>query len=135
MFLVDTNVISEVRKRHGLPQVKAWMAAVPDDNVYVSVLVLGEIRRGIERLRHSDPPQASSLDFWLAGLYDFYYARILPISAEIADIWGRLSISQPLPPIDGLMAATALQHRLTVVTRNVTDFARCGVPAFNPFSS
>ena len=132
-FLVDTNVISEVRKTRGHPAVKAWMLSVPPSDLYVSVLALGEIRQGIERLRANDPEQASSLDQWLDGLSRIYGERILPVSAVIADRWGRLSLSSPLPPIDGLMAATALEYRLTVVTRNTRDFVRCGVSVVNPF--
>jgi toxin FitB len=101
----------------------------------LSVLTLGEIRSGIELHRLRNPTGAGNLDRWLLGLETHYAERILPITAKVADRWGRLSPSQPLPAIDGLIAATGLEYQLTVVTRNVSDFQRSGVNTLNPFSN
>ncbi|MEX2044951.1 MAG: type II toxin-antitoxin system VapC family toxin [Opitutus sp.] len=133
-FLVDTNVLSELRKRQRCdPHVAEWLAGVAPDELFVSVLSIGEIRRGIELLRQRDPASARALDKWLAGLEAHYSDRILPISPAITDRWGRLSPEQPLPVIDGLLAATGIEHKLTVVTRNTDDFLRSGVNTLNPF--
>jgi toxin FitB len=133
-FLLDTNVVSEARRPRGNTGVKTWLASVPADSLHVSVLLVGEIRRGIERLRRRDPPQAAILEFWLATLRLAYADRIIPITVEIAEEWGRLSVPDPIPTADGLMAATARVHGLTLVTRNAADFVRTGVPLLNPFT-
>ena len=133
-YLLDTNILSELRKRHRAdPSVLAWFKGVIDAEIFLSVLVLGEIRRGIELRRKNDPQAALDLERWLKGLVQQYTSRLLPITLEIADRWGQLGLSQPLPSIDGLLAATALQHDLTLVTRNVADVARTGVHVLNPF--
>lgn len=100
----------------------------------MSVLTLGEIRRGIEWLRRHDPEQAQRLDVWLSRLEGDYGERVLPVTAGIAQEWGRLIVADPLPTIDGLLAATARVHGLTLVTRNTADIARTGVPVLNPFA-
>lgn len=133
-YLIDTCVLSEMRRSKADDRVKAWIATIPDDELFLSVLTLGEIRRGIELHRRKDPRSASNLQRWLRGLQTHYADRILPIDAEVTDRWGRLSLTQPLPVADGLIAATALVHDLTVVTRNVADFERSGVGILNPFS-
>lgn len=133
-FLLDTNVISEVRKPAGDPGVKAWLGSIPEAEVYLSVLVVGEIRQGIERLRRRDPKQATIYEIWLATLYHDYADRLIPITADIAEEWGLLNVPDRLPGIDGLMAATARVRGLTLVTRNTTDFARAGVRLLNPFA-
>jgi len=97
------------------------------------VLVVGEIRRGVERLRRRDPEQAAILETWLALLLRTYSDRVLPITADIAEEWGRMNVPDPISPIDGLMAATAKVRRFTLVTRNTAHFARTGVPLLNPF--
>ena len=135
-FLLDTNVISEIRKRERAhPNVVRWVARTAAEEIGTSVLVLAEIRRGIELKRRSDPEQAKSLDRWLlqmrAGLRD----RVLPIDEPIAEAWALLGIPNPLPLIDGLLAATARVHGLTLVTRNVRDIAVAGVPVFDPFAA
>lgn len=132
-YLVDTCVLSELRKPKPDPAVLEWMDGVEPDELHLSVLTLGEIRRGIELRRAKDPTAVRSLERWLNGLEAHYADRILPVSAAIADRWGRLSPNQPLPVTDGLIAATALEHKLTVVTRNNTDFERSGVNLLNPF--
>lgn len=128
-YLLDTCILSELRKTRCDPAMAAWMSAIQPDEAFLSVLTLGEIRRGIELHRLKDAKAAGALERWLTGLETHYADRILPITAAIADRWGRLSIRQPL----GLIAATALEHRLTVVTRNVEDFKRSGVSLLNPF--
>lgn len=133
-YLLDTCIISELRKQTCNPGVSAWMSGIQPTEAFLSVLTLGEIRRGIELHRRKSPAAASGLERWLLGLETHYGDRILPITPAVADIWGRLSPHQPLPVTDGLIAATALEHRLTVVTRNTADFARSGVNTLNPFS-
>ncbi len=133
-YLLDTCVLSELRRPLCDPGVAAWMAAIQPDEAFLSVLTLGEIRRGIELHRARDAKAAGALERWLLGLEAHYSERILPITSAIADRWGRLSLDQPLPVSDGLIAATGLEHRLTVVTRNVSDFRRSGVNTLNPYS-
>jgi toxin FitB len=132
-FLLDTNVISEVRRKRPDPNVQAWLAAVPEAELYVSVLVVGEIRQGIERLRRRDRSQALVFETWLSALVRGYADRIVPVTAEVAEEWGRMNVPDPLPVIDGLMAATAKLRGWTFVTRNVADLTGCGVRLLNPF--
>lgn len=133
-YLIDTNVLSELRKRDRCdPRVSAWQASVSADELFISVLSLGDIRRGIELIRRRDPASARALDKWLIGLETHYAEHVLPISAAIADRWGRLSPEQPLPVTDGLLAATGIEHKLTIVTRNTDDFQRSGASTLNPF--
>jgi toxin FitB len=132
-FLLDTNVISEARGPRGDANVKAWLASVPADDLYLSVLVVGEIRGGIEWLRRRDPVQADAYEGWLATLRRDYADRLLPVTAEVADEWGRVNVSDPVPVVDGLMAATAKVKGLTLVTRNTADVERSGVRILNPF--
>lgn len=134
-YLLDTNVLSELRKRERChARVRQWFATVEDDAVFLSVLVVGEVRRGIELIRRRDAVTAHGLDRWLRGLERRFEERILPVTVEICDRWGRIGLEQPLPPIDGLLAATALQHGLTLVTRNVTDAKRSGADVLDPFA-
>jgi predicted nucleic acid-binding protein len=133
-YLVDTNVISELRKRErGHPGVVAWAASVAPADLYTSVLVIGEIRHGIELKRRSDPAQATVLDAWLDRVRAGLGARILAIDERVAEAWGKLGIPDPVSPVDGLIAATALVHGLTVVTRNAGDMARAGAAVLDPF--
>jgi hypothetical protein len=135
-FLLDTNVVAEVRKPAGSARVKAWLAAAPPWSCFISVLVLGEIRQGIERLRHRpDVAQADRLDAWLGTIATAYAGRIVPVTGEVAQAWGRLNVPDPLPPIDGLLAATALVHDWTLVTRNTLHVERTGVRLLNPFDA
>jgi predicted nucleic acid-binding protein len=134
-YLLDTNVVSELRKRERCaPKVDAWARAVPRNLNFISVLVIGELRRGVVLKRRSDPETAGALERWLVSLADLYAERILPVTVDIAEAWGRLSAIRSIPPEDGLMAATALVHRLTLVTRNVRDAAGLGVEVLNPWS-
>jgi predicted nucleic acid-binding protein len=132
-FLVDTNVLSEVRKPTADANVRAWFASVPDPDLYLSVLVVGEIRQGVERLRRRDPARAAVYDEWLAKLLRDYADRIVPVTADVAQEWGRLNVPDPVPVIDGLFAATAKVHDWTLVTRNTRDLARRGVRLLDPF--
>jgi len=132
-FLLDTNVVSEVRKRTANPNVQAWLASVAGLELHLSVLVIGEIRQGIERMRRRDPAQAAAYEAWLSTLLRDYADRIVPVTAEVAQEWGRLNVPDPLPVIDGLLAATAKVRGWTLVTRNTADLARSGVRLLNPF--
>jgi toxin FitB len=132
-YLLDTNALSELRKRRPDPRVTGWLDTTPQAELYLSCLTIGEIRRGIERLRRKDEVQAKAIERWLAGLRRFYQDRIVPIDIEIAERWGRLGAAATLPAIDGLLAATALTRDWTVVTRNVADFAPSGARVLNPW--
>lgn len=133
-FLIDTNVLSEMRKQaRANANVLRWAAGNRASDLFLSALVIGEVRRGIEAVRPRDPVQAISLDTWLATVIASFGPRILPITVEIADAWGRLSVPDRLPEVDGLLAATAMVHNLILVTRNTRDVARTGVKLLNPF--
>ena len=134
-FLLDTNVVSELRKRERCaPKVDAWATTVPRNQDFLSVIVVGELRRGAILKRRTDPKVADALERWIAQLTHLYAERILPITLEIAQEWGRLSALRPIPPEDGLLAATALVHRLTLVTRNVRNVQGLGASLLNPWS-
>jgi len=133
-FLLDTNVVSEIRKQSPDPGVASWFASVPADRLFLSVLVVGEIRQGIERLARRDQAQAEVFERWLSQLVDTYADRLVPITERVAQTWGRLNVPDPLPVVDGLMAATALVHDWTLVTRNASDIRSIGVRLLDPFS-
>lgn len=133
MYLVDTNVISDARRK--IPQALSWLQSVPPDEVFLSVVTLGEIARGIAQKQRTDPRAAQVFERWLARLRTTHKARILPITDVIAIEWGRLAAERPRGDADGLIAATAIVHGLTVVTRNVRDFADTGVPCINPWEA
>lgn len=139
MYLVDTNVISEVRKRERADKgVTAFFqrAAQDDVDLYLSVVTIGELRRGVELIRHrGDQPQATRLERWLDGTLREFRRNILAVDDEIGQLWGRLRVPHPEHALDKLIAATALIHGLTVVTRNVDDFARTGARVLNPFNA
>jgi predicted nucleic acid-binding protein len=133
-FLIDTNVISELRKGDRCaPRVWKWRQSVALEDMFTSVLVIGEIRRGIEEKRARDPISTRVFEKWLDQLQSVHRNRILPVTVEICDVWGRLSVRSPLPHIDGLLAATAIFHNLTLVTRNITDVKRSGARCLDPF--
>ena len=135
-FLVDTNVISELRKGpRANPAVRRWFESLEADEVFLSVIVIGEIRRGIESIRRRDRTSAARLDRWLRQVVEGYRDRILSVDARIAEEWGRLNVPNPIPVVDGLMAATARVHNLTLATRNVKDVERTGVSLLNPFDA
>ena len=136
-FLLDTNVVSEMVQRKPAPAVLEWMETADEATLYLSVLTIGEIRRGTAALPQSK--RRTRLDAWLAADLRLRFAgRILPVDDAIADRWGYLLAQgqlrgRPAPVVDGLLAATALEHDLTVVTRNVRDFSGFGVPVLNPW--
>lgn len=133
-LLIDTNIISEVRKGQRCnPNVASWYASVADADLYLSVLILGEIRKGVELARLRDPERAEHLEAWLEAVAAAYGDRILPVDHAVADEWGRMSALRPIPVIDGLLAATAKAHRMTLVTRNANDVKGLGVRVLNPF--
>lgn len=133
-FLVDTNVVSEWRKGASAnPSVIDWFERTPNEKIHVSVLVIGEIRRGIEKLRPRDPSHAAALDNWLGTLIYALGPRLIDFDRAAAEIWGSLSARRSRPPVDTQMAAVALSRGMTVVTRNVLDFADTEVAILNPF--
>lgn len=137
MYLVDTNVISEIRKRDRADKgVMAFFrkAAQDDADLYLSVVTIGELRRGVEIIRHrGDKPQATRLENWLDGVRREFASNVLAVDEEIGQLWGRLRVPHPEHSVDKLIAATALIHDLIVVTRNVDDFAGTGARVLNPF--
>jgi toxin FitB len=135
-FLIDTNIISEVRKNARCDRtVAVWYASIDDSDLYLSVLVTGEIRRGIELARRRDPAKAAALEGWLNEVDAAFGDRILPIDRPVTDEWGRMSAQRPIPVVDGLLAATAKVHRMTLVTRNDADIAGLGADVLNPFNA
>lgn len=134
-LLLDTNVVSELRKgARADARVRSWFAAVDEAEVYLSVLVIGELRRGVENVRRKDAAQCHALERWLQRLTRQHADRILPVDRRVADQWGRLSSLRGVSPVDTLMAATAHVHEMTLVTRNVRDVEWTGVPCLNPFA-
>jgi hypothetical protein len=133
-LLLDTNVVSELRKgARANRDVRGWLGGVADEDIHLSVLVIGELRRGVELLRRRNARQAMALEHWLDQLMTDHGDRILGIDLAVAGAWGRLSALRPASLVDTLLAATAHVHGLTLVTRNVKDVAWTGVPCFNPF--
>lgn len=133
-YLVDTNVLSEVRKGPRCNDaVSTWWSSIDERAICVSILTIGELRVGIERARRHDPRFADALETWVRQLITIYQDRILTIDLATVEEWGRVTVPDPLPVIDGLLAATAKVHGLTLVTRNVRDVARTGVDMLNPW--
>jgi len=134
-YLLDTNVVSELRKADRADRgVRDWVAAVDGDDLALSVLVIGEIQLGIRRLGQRDPRGAGQLGLWLARLERAYQGRTLVIDSEVVETWAELNAPRPLPVIDSLQAATAVVHGLTFVTRNEQDLRDVEVVVLNPFS-
>jgi predicted nucleic acid-binding protein len=134
-YLLDTNVVSELRRRRPDTGVLTWFDSVRSADLRLSVLVLGEIRQGVEQLARRDADQAAMYEKWLLDLVDVFSDRIVPVTVEVADLWGRLNVPDRLPAVDGLLAATAMVHGWTLVTRNTSDIARTGVLLLNPFGA
>lgn len=133
-FLIDTNIISEVRKGDRCnPAVAAWWSGVAEDDLWLSALVLGEIRKGVELARRRDPRKADALETWLGDVIAGFGDRVLPVDTAVAEEWGRMNAIRPVPVIDALLAATAKANDLTLVTRNEADVAGLGVEVLNPF--
>ncbi len=137
VYLIDTNVLSEVRKKQKANKgVKRFFESVSNDEkgLYVSVVTIGELRRGIELIQHrGDTQQANLLENWLAIILNEYQDYILDIDQDTAQLWGKLRAPHPENALDKQIAATALIHGLTVVTRNTKDFSKTGVKVLNPF--
>jgi hypothetical protein len=135
-YLLDTNVISELRKgERAEPSVSSWFDGLADQEIHLSVLTIGEIRRGVESVRRRDQDSAAALDSWLSRLTEAHRDRILKVDRAIAEEWGRMNVPDPLPVVDGLLAATAKVVGLTLVTRNVDDVEATGVELLDPFDS
>jgi toxin FitB len=133
-YLLDTNVVSELRKPKANRGVSSWFEGVDSSDLYLSVLVVGEIRQGIERLRQrGDNDQANVFEGWLTVLKEGFADRVLAVSTSVAEHWGRLNAAQPLPVVDGLLAATAIEHDLTLVTRDSRTLASSGARLLNPW--
>ena len=133
-YLLNTNIISEVRKGAKCdPNVAAWYDSIDDADIYLSVLVLGEIRKGVERARPSDPAQARALEKWLTTVAGSFAERILTVDQAVAEEWGRMGAKRPVSTVDALLAATAKVHGMTFATRNVSDVADLGASFINPF--
>jgi predicted nucleic acid-binding protein len=133
-FLLDTNVLSEVRKGSSCnANVRRWWETAASEDFYLSVIVAGEINRGIEKLMKTNPDMARRFQSWLRDMIREFNARVLPVDLATAEIWGKISSNRTLPLADGLLAATALAHDLTFVTRNTKDIQGTGVRYLNPF--
>jgi len=135
-FLLDTNVLSELRKgERADPGVLRWIESVRFERQAISVLSIGEIRRGILIVQKRDPDQARALKHWLEGLVKMYREETLLIGTEVAWAWGNLNAKRTFPSTEGLLAATAKVHRLCIATRNIRDFEGAGVDVVNPFAA
>ena len=135
-YLLDTNVVSEARKGiRADPGVRAWIADRDDAELFLSVLTVGELLTGVERIRRRDPLSAGQLDTWLSRLLAVHLDRIIGIDLAVVRCWASLNVPDPVPVIDGLIAATALTHGLTVATRNERDFREAGAQVVNPFAT
>ena len=135
-YLLDTNVLSETRRLRPDPGLQEWLSAVPPERLHVSVLSIGEIQRGIAKLLHrGDHRQAAAFGSWLDGVIEQFGGRLVPVTVQVAQQWGRQSPAHPVPTVDALLAATARVHAWTLVTGNSKDFQHADVPVLNPFTS
>lgn len=134
-YLLDTNILSELRKDSRCDAaVRQWFEEAESEDLFISVLVLGEIRQGIERIRQRDQSQARALEKWLRWIAAEFADRVLPVDAKIADQWGRLGLRQPVPVLDAFLAVTAITHNLILVSRDEYGFRNTGAQVINPFS-
>ncbi len=131
MYLVDTNVLFEARR--GSNEARLWLRSVDPDTIYLSVITLGEIMKGIALKQRTDPHAAAPLLRWLVQLQEDYADRVLPISDRVAIEWGRLAAERPRGMADSLIAATAIVYSKMIVTRNVADFADARIAIVNPW--
>jgi predicted nucleic acid-binding protein len=135
MYLVDTDVLSELRRAKRNPNVVEWIKEIAPTDLHICAVTVFEIEFGIEQQRRDDPAFAKRLETWLGDTLRFYGERVLPLTTNIAQRWGRLAIKVGHKELDLALAATALEHGLTVVTRNVTHYERTGVLILNPFET
>ena len=133
-YLLDTNILSETRKKTADPKVIAFLTETDPSSLYISVLTLGELRKGVAQKMRSDAPGAKRIAEWVDGLEFSFADRIHGIDGPTARLWGELSAQRPRPVIDTLLASTAVVHQLTLVTRNVDDVSDIDVKVLNPFS-
>ena len=133
-YLLDTNVLSETRKKQADPKVIAFLTNTDPSTLFISVLTLGDLRKGVAQKHRTDPSAAQSIAAWVDGLEFGFADRILGIDAPTARLWGELSAERPRPVIDTLLAATAVTHQLTFVTRNTSEVQDIDVPLHNPFT-
>jgi predicted nucleic acid-binding protein len=134
-FLLDTNVLSELRKaERSHPSLYAWTEVTGWNTLHTSWIAIAEVNRGIRMIRRRDKPQAEVLQAWLTEILRRLRGRILPVDQEVAEIWAELMVPKPRAPFDMLIAATARAHGLTLVTRNVRDFTTCGIDLFDPWA-
>jgi hypothetical protein len=134
-YLLDTNVVSEMRKRIHEPRVERWIDNVPEDDLAISVLTLGELAKGVAMAERRHPRAAVDLARWVGTVRDAFAGRTLGIDGEIAEAWGKFSMGRSRPVVDGLLAATAIVHGLTLVTRNIRDVADTGARVVSPWES
>ncbi len=132
-YLLDTNVISETRRVKANPKVTAFITSASANELFVSALTVGELWKGVALKRRTDKPAGDQLAGWVQGIETLFANQVLPMDAAVARIWGELCAAQSLPVIDAAIAATALAHGLTLVTRNTKDFALTRVPILNPW--
>lgn len=135
LYLLDTNVISETRKPRANSRVMQFIASAGSQNIFVSALTFGELRRGLVQLQNRKPDEAARLSVWIDDLWLMFRSRTISIDTQVAEQWGVLSSDRSRPPIDTLIAATAMVHGLTLVTRNIQDFNDLPVSLFNPWQA
>ena len=133
-YLLDTNILSETRKKQADEKVVAFLTSADPSSIYISILTLGELRKGVAQKRRTDPATAADLAAWVDGLEFGFANHILAVDTATAKVWGELSTQRPRPVIDTLLAATAIVHELTFVTRNTSDVDDIDVTLLNPFT-
>ena len=133
-YLLDTNILSETRKKQADEKVVAFLTSADPSSIYISILTLGELRKGVAQKRRTDPATATDLAAWVDGLEFGFANHILAVDTATAKVWGELSTQRPRPVIDTLLAATAIVHELTFVTRNTSDVDDIDVTLLNPFT-
>jgi toxin FitB len=133
-YLLDTNVISETRRAKANPNVTAFIDAAPANELFVSALTVGELWKGVALKRRTDKPAGDQLAGWVQGIETQFANQVLPVDAAVARIWGQMCAAKSLPAIDAAIAATALAHGPTLVTRNTKDFALTGASIVNPWA-
>jgi len=132
-YLLDTNTVSEPKRKRPDPAVAAWLHGVDQSSLFISVLTLGEIENGVTKLEPKNRIAADALREWAEGIRAHFSSRIIDIDFAIAETWGRISARRSLPVIDGLLAATALVHGMVFVSRNTRDFSDTGITLLNPW--